>query len=70
LGDNTNFYVMANFLLLAGGGGLAGGLTAGERRWSGMLARRLRSLSIQSHIFLFWPLIVLLGFHILSMYYY
>ena len=70
LGDNANFYLMANFLLLAIVGALAGGLTAREQLWSGMVARQVRSLSTHSHMFLFWPLIVLLGFHILSVYYY
>lgn len=70
VGDNANFYLLVNFLLLAAVGGLAGSLIAKERQWRSGLACRTRSLATQGHIFLFWPLLVLLGFHILSVYYY
>ncbi len=70
LGNNANLYLMTNFLALAAVGGLAGGLAAGERRWGGMPARRLRHVVTRTHIFLLWPLLVFLGFHILSVYYY
>ena len=70
LGNNANLYLMTNFLALAAVGGLAAGLAAGEQRWSGRRARRLRHVMTHSHIFLLWPLLVFLGFHILSVYYY
>lgn len=70
LGNNMNLYLMTNFLALTAVGGLAGGLAAGEQRWSGRRARRLRHVVTRSHLFLLWPLLVFLGFHILSVYYY
>ncbi len=70
LGENLNFYLMAAFLGLLGVGGLAAGVIAMEHRMNTTLARRLRSLSLWGHILLFWPVPVLLGFHVLKTYFF
>ncbi len=70
LGANLNFALMTVFLGLALAGAAAGAVTALEARVGGVLARRLRSWSNWVHLLLFWPLPVLLGFHIVSVYYF
>lgn len=69
LGNHLNFLLIASFLALTALGSLAGAAVALERvpnRWS----RRLRALSGYWHVALLWPLPALLGFHILSVYYF
>lgn len=70
LGENFNKAFMLLFLLLLAGGGIAGLVLAREAmlpQGSGALVRR--SLAYV-HIVLLWPLPILLGFHILSVYYF
>lgn len=69
LGNHLNFLLIAGFLALTALGASAGAVVALERvpnRWT----RRLRALSAYWHVVLLWPLPALLGFHILSVYYF
>jgi nitrite reductase (NADH) large subunit len=70
LGHNLNFILMTNFLALALAGALAGSVTAAEQRLSRRNARRLRALWTSLHVVLFWPLPVLIFFHVLTAYYF
>lgn len=70
LGHNLNFLLAANFLALALFGGLAGAVTALERRLSGPVARRLRRVWTGAHVLLAWPLAPLVVFHVIKVYYY
>lgn len=70
LGHNLNFILTLNFLALAVLGGMAGGITALERRLDGPAARRLRKAWTTAHIVLVWPLPVLIFFHAFASYYY
>lgn len=69
LGNHLNFLLIAGFLALTALGAFAGAAVALERApnpWT----RRLRALSGYWHVALLWPLPALLGFHILSVYYF
>jgi nitrite reductase (NADH) large subunit len=69
LGNNFNFLLLAGFFLLTKLGSLASAVTAVESRPT-RASRRWKQWSIRTHIMLTWPLPVLLGFHILSVYYF
>jgi nitrite reductase (NADH) large subunit len=69
-GSHLNLYLMAGFVSLLVLGTFAGGVIALEHQLDNVLARRLRSGFIWSHILLFWPIPALLGFHILKSYYF
>ena len=69
-GNHLNLYLMTGFISLLVLGTFAGGVIALEHQLDNALARRLRSSLIWSHILLFWPIPVLLGFHILKSYYF
>lgn len=69
LGNHLNFLLIAGFLALTALGAFAGAVVALERMpnpWT----RRFRALSGYWHVVLLWPLPALLGFHILSVYYF
>jgi nitrite reductase (NADH) large subunit len=69
LGNHLNFLLIAGFLALTALGASAGAVVALERvpnRWT----RHVRALSGYGHVALLWPLPALLGFHILSVYYF
>lgn len=69
LGNHLNFLLIAGFLALIALGAIAGAAVAFERvpnRWT----RSVRALSGYWHVALLWPLPALLGFHILSVYYF
>jgi len=70
LGENLNGWLMINYLAIAGVGVLAGIAAAKEQAIGGMRGRKLRAGLNGLHIVLFWPLPVLLGFHIVSAYYF
>lgn len=73
MGRNLNFYLMCTFLGLTGLGALAGVVSAIESRGVGhwaLRARRWRPVLTWMHIVLFWPLPVLVGFHIAAAYLY
>lgn len=71
LGENINQYLMLDFLLLALVGAFAGAVIGGERYTKmGYTGKQMRQLFTHAHIVLFWPLPVLLGFHVLSVYFF
>jgi nitrite reductase (NADH) large subunit len=69
LGNNFNFLLLASFFLLTKFGSLASAVIAVESRPT-RASRRWKQWSTLAHIVLTWPLPVLLGFHILSVYYF
>jgi nitrite reductase (NADH) large subunit len=69
LGNHLNFLLIAGFLALTALGAVAGAAVALERA-PNPRTRRLRALSGYWHVALLWPLPALLGFHILSVYYF
>jgi len=70
LGVNLNRYLMLSFIGVALLGGVSGGVIALERHFGRNGGARARKLSLWLHILACWPLPVLLGFHILSVYYF
>lgn len=66
LGDNLNRLLMLDFLALSAAGAAAGAVFAIARP----LRVRARRWSAWTHILIGWPLPALLGFHILSVYYF
>jgi nitrite reductase (NADH) large subunit len=70
LGANLNLVLMLTFLGVALTGSLAGAIVALEPRLDPLTAKRARSFINYLHLIVFWPLPVLLGFHIMSFYYF
>ena len=72
LGHNLNFWLMSCFLTTCLSGGAIGLSSALEHRIpaSPAAAARLRAWIFWVHVLALWPLPLLLGFHILSVYYY
>ena len=72
-GHNLNFWLMFTFVALNLLGALAGVVAAIESKGNSkaaLTARRFRPVLVYGHLVLFWPLPVLLTFHILSVYLY
>ena len=72
-GHNLNFWLMFTFVALNLLGALAGVVAAIESAGNSkaaLMARRFRPALTYAHVALFWPLPVLLTFHILSVYFY
>ena len=69
LGNNLNFLLLISFVLLTKLGSLAGATVAAERHPT-RRTRLWKKYTALAHIVLTWPLPVLLGFHILSVYYF
>lgn len=69
-GNNFNSWLMVSFTGLLVLGALAGVVISSEHKMNPGLARSLRSQMVWGHILLFWPLPILLGFHILQTYYF
>jgi nitrite reductase (NADH) large subunit len=69
-GDYLNRALSINFVLLLAIGAAAGIVVGIESRLTLRAARRLRKSWTWAHILAFWPLPTLLGFHILSVYYF
>ncbi|MGJ8697668.1 MAG: FAD-dependent oxidoreductase [Verrucomicrobiaceae bacterium] len=69
-GSNLNFWLMAVFVLLNLLGAVAGIITAIESKGTWSAARRLRPILTWAHLILFWPLPVLITFHVMSVYLY
>ena len=69
-GHNLNRLLLIDFLLLSLLGAITGNLVLREAGSGSALVRRLKSAGNFGHILLFWPLPVLLTFHILSSYYF
>ncbi len=70
MGENLNFLLMLSFVGLAIIGAIAGGVTAYETKRTSLSIGRWRRCTTWAHIFIFWPMPVLLGFHILKSYVY
>ena len=70
MGANLNLTLMLTFLAVALTGALAGAIVALEPRLDPLTAKRARSFINYVHLIVFWPLPVLLGFHIVSFYYF
>lgn len=69
-GSELNMLLMVNFLLLAAAGANASTVVATEHRLVPSVAKKQRKLWNKVHLFLFWSLPVLLGFHVLKTYYF
>ena len=69
MGANLDFLLMAAFLGAVALGAVAGGVVALEHRL-GARAQRLRRAWTWAHLVLFWPVPVLLGFHVFKSYYF
>ncbi len=70
MGDNFNFLLMFCFVAIALIGAVVGMVSALESGGASIALGRWRRYSGWIHLGLFWPLPVLLGFHILSSYYF
>jgi nitrite reductase (NADH) large subunit len=70
LGDQINLILMLDFILLAIAGAAASIIISTEHRLSPALARKRRRHLTWLHILLFWPLPVLLVFHVVKSYYF
>ncbi len=70
LGSNLNFALMICFSSVVGIGALAALVTSLEHRLAPGPAAWLRRGWTAAHVFVSWPLPVLIGFHVLSVYYY
>lgn len=70
LGNNFNFLLMLNYLLLSVIGALAGVSTALTNRNQTHSAMAIRRISTLGHVILFWPFPVLVIYHILMVYFY
>jgi len=70
LGHGLNLLLIAAFSATLVLGALSTGVIALEHRIGGALARRLRRQSVLWHILLFWPVPVLLGWHVFKTYWF
>jgi nitrite reductase (NADH) large subunit len=70
LGSELNAGLVVSFSGLLLVGAMAAGVVGKEHRLAPLHARRLRSALTWAHILLFWPVPVLLGFHVFKTYYY
>lgn len=70
LGDNLNFMLMISFSGLILIGAILGSVIAMEHKLETSLVKQVRSLGTWLHILVFWPIPVLLGFHIFKTYYF
>lgn len=70
-GNNLNFALFCSFLVIQMSGAVSGLITTSEAFFEDPSAvRQLRRRLIHVHTFLFWPLPVLIAFHVLSVYYF
>lgn len=69
-GSNLNFMLLSNFLALSILGAVAAVAISMQFKLSTSLGKRLRTTWFWAHLLLAWPLPALLGFHILSVYYF
>lgn len=70
LGENLNFWLMLNFLIVLGLGAITGVIVSLSHKLVPPQARKLRSFWNWAHTLVAWPLPVLLLMHILSVYYF
>lgn len=69
-GNELNFLLMLNFLLLAAAGANASTVVASEHRMVPSIAKKQRKLWNKVHLLLFWSLPVLLAFHVFKTYFF
>jgi len=69
-GQGINFWLLVNFTLVILVGIVAAGLAAVEGHWLSTTLKRIKRSLVLGHIVTFWPLPLLLGFHVLSVYYF
>lgn len=71
LGENLNYYLMLNFVVILCIGAMTGLFAALETRMASTLAiKTVKRWFTASHIYLLWPLPLLLIFHIIGVYYF
>jgi nitrite reductase (NADH) large subunit len=70
LGTQLNFWLAIDFLAVTVLGAVAGVVTAISGRWSAVVARDRRLMTSRLHLWLFWPMPVLVVLHVLQVYYY
>ncbi len=70
LGNGLNFVLMLGFSMMLIAGAISSGVISLEHKLSNAIATRARHLSVYIHILLFWPIPVLLAWHILKGYWY
>ena len=70
LGMHLNFALMSAFLAAMLTGALSGAMTSLEQKIGGRAGITLRYWWTKLHLWVFWPLPVLLAFHILKVYYF
>lgn len=69
-GENINAWLLMNYLVVAVVGVFAGMSVVSEQHAGGFMVKQARRWTSQLHLLLGWPLPVLLGFHVLSVYYF
>ncbi|MDI1429867.1 FAD-dependent oxidoreductase [Polyangium sorediatum] len=69
-GTRVNLVLAIDFLAVVLLGALAGGVFAVSSRWSPLAARNRRLRASSVHLFLTWPLPILVALHVLAVYYY
>lgn len=69
-GANFNQILMIDFIAILILGSLAGAVMALSHKFDASLSAKIRRFWTWAHIFVTWPLPILLGFHILSVYYF
>ena len=69
-GENLNHWLLLNFLLVISFGALAGTVVALSHRFTPVRAQRIRKRFAWLHTLITWPLPVLIGLHILTVYYF
>lgn len=70
LGSNLNQLLMVNFLSVICIGAIAGALFSLSHKLGAHSGKRLKSFWTWIHIIVTWPLPILLGYHIVSVYYF
>ena len=70
MGSGINFILMLTFSAMLIVGALSSGIIATEHRIGTAIATRIRRLSVFWHILLFWPIPVLLSWHVLKGYWF
>lgn len=70
LGNNFNFLLMLNYLLLSAVGAMAGITTALSNKNQSPGSVAVRRFSTIGHIILIWPFPVLITYHVLMVYFY
>lgn len=69
-GSGINFYLIINLMILAALGVVSAWIAAFEGRMLSINYKRLKRTLVWGHILAFWPLPILLLFHVLSVYYF